>query len=93
MEINSREAVMEAVARGLGIGVFAETEVQPHRRLRVIRVSDAEMYVYAYLVCLSERLAQDGVPVDEMLAAFRRSRGLERALRTHLTERIGHRPG
>jgi exodeoxyribonuclease VII small subunit len=44
---------------------------------------------YAELQGISERLAQDGVPVDEMLAAFRRSRGLERALRTHLTERIG----
>src|SRR5208282_5919050 len=64
MEINSREAVMEAVARGLGIGFFAETEVQPHRQLRVIRVRDAEMYVYAFLVCLSERLARP------LIAAF-----------------------
>jgi aminoethylphosphonate catabolism LysR family transcriptional regulator len=83
MEINSREAVMEAVARGLGIGVFAETEVQPHRRLRVIRVNDAEMYVYAYLVCLSERLARPLIgaffAMAERLRAENRGSWMERA--------------
>lgn len=55
MEINSREAVREAVIRGLGIGVVAEAEYAPHERLRTLPVIDAEMHVLAYVVCLAER--------------------------------------
>lgn len=55
MEINSREAVREAVIRGLGIGVVAELEYAPHERLRTLPVIDAEMHVLAYVVCLAER--------------------------------------
>jgi aminoethylphosphonate catabolism LysR family transcriptional regulator len=55
MEINSREAVREGIIRGLGIGVVAEPEFAAHERLRTLPVTNAEMYVYAYVVCLAER--------------------------------------
>jgi aminoethylphosphonate catabolism LysR family transcriptional regulator len=55
MEINSREAVREAIIRGLGVGVVAAPEYAPHESLRTLIVTDADMYVYAYVVCLAER--------------------------------------
>ena len=55
MEINNREAVREAVIRGLGIGVVSESEFAPHDRLRALMVTNAEMYTQAYVACLAER--------------------------------------
>ncbi|MCP5156174.1 MAG: LysR family transcriptional regulator [Ectothiorhodospiraceae bacterium] len=55
MEINSREAAREAVVRGFGIGVISETELAPSPSIRTLRVTDAEMYTRAYLVCLASR--------------------------------------
>lgn len=55
MEIGSREAVWMAVERGIGIGVVSDIEFIPHPRLRVLRVSDAEIFTCAHVVCLSER--------------------------------------
>lgn len=55
MEIKDREAVREAVIRGLGIGVVSESEFASHERLKTLRVSDAEMHIYAYVACLAER--------------------------------------
>ncbi len=56
MEINSREAVREAVVRGLGIGVVSQSEFIPGERLRALRISGARMHVDAYVACLAERL-------------------------------------
>ncbi len=55
MEINNREAVREAVIRGLGIGVVSRSELAPHERLRALRVRNAQMHVYAYVACLAVR--------------------------------------
>ncbi len=55
MEINSREAVREAVYRGFGFGVVSETEFMPHPRLRALDISDANVFTRAYLLCLKER--------------------------------------
>lgn len=55
MEINNREAVREAVIRGLGIGVVSQSELAAHERLRALRVRNAELYVYAYVACLAAR--------------------------------------
>ena len=55
MEINSREAAREAVLRGFGAGVISETELAPSPNIRTLRVSDAEMFTKAFLVCLAER--------------------------------------
>ena len=55
MEINSREANREAVLRGFGAGVISETEFAPSPGISTLRVTNAEMFTRAYLVCLSER--------------------------------------
>jgi aminoethylphosphonate catabolism LysR family transcriptional regulator len=55
MEINSREANREAVLRGFGAGVISETEFAPASSIRTLRVSDAEIFTRAYLVCLAPR--------------------------------------
>lgn len=56
MEIGSREAVWMAVQRGIGIGVVSDIEFVPHPDLRTVEIKDAEIYTYAHVVCLAERL-------------------------------------
>jgi DNA-binding transcriptional LysR family regulator len=55
LEINSREAIVQAVALGLGSSVIAETEFMHHPDLKVLQLSDADVNVASFLVCLSER--------------------------------------
>ncbi len=55
MEIESREAVSEAVAAGLGIGVVSEAEFGHDERLAAVPVSDVTMLTREYVVCLKER--------------------------------------
>jgi len=55
MEIGSREAIWMAVQRGIGIGVVSDIEFVPHPLLRKIEISDADVYTYAHVACLSER--------------------------------------
>jgi aminoethylphosphonate catabolism LysR family transcriptional regulator len=55
IEINSREAVREAVAAGLGIGVVSETELGNDARLVKIALADAEVGATEYVACLAER--------------------------------------
>jgi LysR family transcriptional regulator, low CO2-responsive transcriptional regulator len=55
MEIESREAVSEAVAAGLGIGVVSEAEFGHDERLVSLEVTDVTMLTREYVVCLKER--------------------------------------
>lgn len=55
MEIGSREAIREAVIKGVGIGAVSEIEYIPDPALRVLRVRDADMFTHAHVVCLEER--------------------------------------
>jgi LysR family transcriptional regulator, low CO2-responsive transcriptional regulator len=55
MEIESREAVSEAVAAGLGIGVVSEAEFGHDERLTAVQVTDVAMLTREYVVCLKER--------------------------------------
>lgn len=55
MEIGSREAIREAVAQGIGLGVVSEAEFIADPRLSYCKVSDAEIYTYAHIVHLKER--------------------------------------
>jgi len=55
MEIGSREAIREAVIKGVGIGAVSEIEYVSDPEIRMLRVSDAEMYTHAHVVCLEER--------------------------------------
>jgi aminoethylphosphonate catabolism LysR family transcriptional regulator len=55
LEINSREAIREAVARGMGIGVVSEREYAPHPAIRALRVRDAAILISAYVTVLNAR--------------------------------------
>ena len=55
LEIGSREAVWEAVAEGLGIGLVSEAAIVPDDRLHVLPITDAEIFTYTHVVCLKER--------------------------------------
>lgn len=41
--------------RGFGAGVISETEFAPSPGIRTLRVSNAQMYTQAFIVCLAER--------------------------------------
>jgi aminoethylphosphonate catabolism LysR family transcriptional regulator len=55
MEIGSREAIREAVIRGLGISYVSEAEFVPDPALCWMPIRDAEIYTYAHIVVLAER--------------------------------------
>ena len=55
MQIESREAVREAVAAGLGVGVVSESEFDPDRRLKTLPFSNAHLEITEYVVCLEDR--------------------------------------
>jgi aminoethylphosphonate catabolism LysR family transcriptional regulator len=55
LEINSREAVMDGIIRGLGVGAVSEIEYVPHEKLRLIRISDADVFISFYVACLNRR--------------------------------------
>ena len=57
MEIGSREALHEAVAAGLGIGVVTESELGQDDRLATLTISDVTLEAREYVVCLKERRA------------------------------------
>ncbi|MGH6938826.1 LysR substrate-binding domain-containing protein [Hypericibacter sp.] len=55
LEVNSREAVRETVAAGLGIGVVSESEFGSDRRLVPLRIAADELAMTEYVACLAER--------------------------------------
>lgn len=55
MEIGSREGIRDAVIKGIGFGVVAETEYIHDPCLSIVRIEDAEMYTYTSVACLAER--------------------------------------
>jgi LysR family transcriptional regulator, low CO2-responsive transcriptional regulator len=55
LEIGSREAVREAVAAGLGVGVVSKAEFGRDDRLRALAIEDLELDTTEYAVCLAER--------------------------------------
>lgn len=54
LTLGSREAVKEAVAAGLGLGIVLDREIGRDPRLRGIRVKDADMAAGEYLVTLAK---------------------------------------
>jgi len=52
LEVGSREAVREAVAAGLGVGVISESELGHDRRLHPLKISNRALSVVETLVCL-----------------------------------------
>lgn len=55
MEIGSREALREAVVRGIGLGAVSEAEFIADPRIRTIRIEGDPLYTETYLYCLAER--------------------------------------
>jgi len=55
MRIESREAVREAVAAGLGIGVVAEAELDRDPRIKPLRIRDRSLYIVEHVVCLEDQ--------------------------------------
>jgi len=55
MEIGSREALREAVARGLGIGTVSQSEYVPDPRLRPVRIAGDVVSTHIHVCCLRER--------------------------------------
>lgn len=55
MEIGSREALREAVARGLGLGAVSEAEFVPDPRFRMVRIEGDPVATHTYVYCLAER--------------------------------------
>lgn len=55
MEIGSREAIREAVIKGVGVSVVSEVEYVADPSICMIRISDAEIYTNAHVVCLRDR--------------------------------------
>ena len=54
-EIGSREALREAVVRGIGLGAVSEAEFIADPRIRAIRLEGDPLYTETYLYCLAER--------------------------------------
>jgi LysR family transcriptional regulator, low CO2-responsive transcriptional regulator len=77
LEVGSREAVREAVIRGLGIAAVSEFEYVPDRRLRALAIADADVRTTTHVVTLMERRHARVVAgflaiVDELLGRARR---------------------
>jgi len=64
LEIGSREAVREAVAAGLGIGVVAESEFGTDDRLSKLEIRDHVFEGAEYVACLKEKRG------DRVIRAF-----------------------
>jgi DNA-binding transcriptional LysR family regulator len=59
LELGSREAVKEAAATGLGLGIVLDREIGDDRRLVMLTIEDAALTAGEYLVC-PPALAQVG---------------------------------
>lgn len=55
MEIGSREALREAVARGIGLGTVSEAEFVPDPRVRRLRIEGDPVGTHTYIYCLADR--------------------------------------
>lgn len=55
LELGSREAVREAVAAGLGIGIVSESEFGEDRRVVPLPFAGNELRTTEYLACLTDR--------------------------------------
>ena len=55
LEVQSREAVREAILAGFGVAVVFEAELPQQPGLRRVLVADADLAVAEYVICLEER--------------------------------------
>lgn len=80
-EIDSREAVSEAVAQGLGIGIVSESEIVPDSRLRQVPITDWAVTMREWLVWLAARTDL------KLMAAFLDIARLRKIVRNDSSER------
>jgi LysR family transcriptional regulator, low CO2-responsive transcriptional regulator len=64
VEMGSREAVREAVAQGLGLGVVAQTAFVADQRLVPLNIRDLSLATHVHVIVLQERRA------DALVAGF-----------------------
>ena len=55
MELASREAIREAVAKGIGIATVSEAGYVADPRIRMLRISNAEIWTETHVMCLEVR--------------------------------------
>jgi aminoethylphosphonate catabolism LysR family transcriptional regulator len=55
LDMNSREAVRETVAAGLGIGVVSVSEFGRDPRIKALELAGGDLTMTEYIVCLAER--------------------------------------
>lgn len=55
LDMNSREAVRETVAAGLGVGIVSAGEFSKDSRLTILELTGGDMAMTEYVVCLAER--------------------------------------
>ncbi len=55
IELGSREAVREAAANGLGVGIINEGEIGQDDRLHALMIAKADLSVTEYVACLEAR--------------------------------------
>ena len=55
IEVEGREAVREAVAVGLGVGIVSKAEFVDDARLKIVEISDMQEQMNEWLVCLKSR--------------------------------------
>jgi aminoethylphosphonate catabolism LysR family transcriptional regulator len=55
VEMGSREAVREAVAQGLGLGVVARAAFAPDPRIKLLKIDDLNVFTHVHVICLRER--------------------------------------
>jgi aminoethylphosphonate catabolism LysR family transcriptional regulator len=55
LDMNSREAVRETVAAGLGVGVVSASEFGRDSRIKAIELAGEDLAMTEYVVCLAER--------------------------------------
>ncbi len=55
LELDTREAVREAVAQNIGISVVQESEIGQDMRLHCLAISDEDIMIEEFIVFLKER--------------------------------------
>lgn len=77
MEIGSREAIREAVIRGIGIGMVSESEYIPDEQLHPLPIAGSPVMTHIYVCCLRER--RRSRIIASFFEALRRTKAGKRA--------------
>ena len=68
LQIGSREAIREAVIRGLGIGAVSEAEFVSDQSLAPVRIAGDPVQTTTYVYCMKERI--DSLLVNSFMKIF-----------------------